>query len=90
MLFPKVNTLVINSEVFDDARRRAPGSAADRRGRAREWAVTTQAVSEADLAAAYCDVGGRVVLTTDAELAAFEEAAASVYARLEQRCDHGT
>ena len=51
---------------------------------AREWVVTTQAVSESDLAAAHCDVGGSVVLTTDAELTRFEEAAASVYARLER------
>ena len=83
-LFPKVNTLVINSEVFDDLDDERQDVLRTAAAGAREWVVTTQAVPESDLAAAHCDVGGSVVLTTDAELTRFEEAAASVYARLER------
>jgi TRAP-type C4-dicarboxylate transport system substrate-binding protein len=83
-LFPKVNTLVINSDVFDeldDERKDVLRTAA---ADTREWAASTQAVPETELAAAHCDGGGSVVLTTDVELSAFEEAAASVYAEIEQ------
>jgi TRAP-type C4-dicarboxylate transport system substrate-binding protein len=83
-LFPKVNTLVINSEVFDDLDDERQDVLRTAAAGALEWVVTTQAVPESDLAAAHCDAGGSVVLTTDAELTRFEEAAASVYARLEQ------
>jgi TRAP-type C4-dicarboxylate transport system substrate-binding protein len=83
-LFPKVNTLVIDTDVWNDLgdeRQELLQSAA---AGAREWAVATQAVPESELAAAHCDAGGAVVLTTDAELTAFEEAVAPVYAELEQ------
>ena len=83
-LFPKVNTLVINSEVFDDLDDERQDVLRTAAAGAREWAATTQAVPEPELAAAHCDVGGSVVLTTDAELSTFEEAAASVYAELER------
>jgi TRAP-type C4-dicarboxylate transport system substrate-binding protein len=83
-LFPKINTLVINSDVFDeldDERQEALRTAAED---TREWAASTQAMPEPELATAHCDRGGSVVLTTDAELKAFEQAAASVYAEIEQ------
>jgi TRAP-type C4-dicarboxylate transport system substrate-binding protein len=57
-LFPKVNTLVINSDVFDeldDERKDVLRTAA---ADTREWAASTQAVPETELAAAHCDGGG--------------------------------
>jgi TRAP-type C4-dicarboxylate transport system substrate-binding protein len=83
-LFPKINTLVISSDVFDeldDERQDVLRTAA---ADTREWAASTQAVPEPELATAHCDAGGSVVLTTDADLVAFEQAAASVYAKIEQ------
>jgi TRAP-type C4-dicarboxylate transport system substrate-binding protein len=83
-LFPKINTLVIGSDVFDeldDERQDVLRTAA---AHTREWAATTQAVPEPELAVAHCALGGSVVLATDVDLLAFEQAAASVYAQIEQ------
>ena len=82
-LFPKVNSLVTSSEVFDDLssdHREVLRSAAVG---AREWAISN-AVPDAHQAAGFCEYGGRVVLATDAQIAAFEEAGQPVYAELEQ------
>jgi TRAP-type C4-dicarboxylate transport system substrate-binding protein len=83
-LFPKVNTLVINSDVLDKLDDEGKDALRTAAAGTREWAASTQAVPEPELAAAHCDLGGSVVLTSDAELSAFAEATASVYAEIEQ------
>ena len=83
VLYPKVNTLVVNSDRFDDLsdsqqehlRRAATG--------ATSGAIARQA-SEASLARRFCDDGGQVVKIGAERHAAFVEAAAPVYAELER------
>ena len=82
-LFPRVNSLVVNSAVFDglsDERQEVLREAAIG---TRDWSIS-QMEPDADLAAAFCEVGGTVVLANAVEVAAFEEAAQPVYAELEQ------
>jgi TRAP-type C4-dicarboxylate transport system substrate-binding protein len=82
-LFPKVNSLVIDSDVFDDMSGDRQEVLREAALAAREWAVAN-AVSDVDEASAFCERGGAVVLATDEELAAFEDASQHVYAALEQ------
>jgi TRAP-type C4-dicarboxylate transport system substrate-binding protein len=86
-LFPKVESLVVNREVFagltDDqqATLRAAAEAT------RDWAVAAGSDDAGD-AQTYCQLGGRVVWASDAQVEALERAAAPVYDQLE--ADPGT
>lgn len=82
-LFPKVNSLVIDSDVFDDLSDDRQEILREAALAARDWAVAN-AVSDVDEASAFCERSGAVVLATDEELAAFEDAARHLYAGLEQ------
>jgi len=82
-LFPKVNALVINSEseatLSDDQRellRRAAAGTVD-------WAVTTS-VPDSEQAEVFCRNGGTMIVASDVDIAALEEASQSVYGILEQ------
>ncbi len=81
-LFPKVNSLVINTDVFESL-------SSAQRAVLREAAAAAQATtiadlpSELDAAAEFCAFGGEVVLATDAELAVLIREVQSVYSDLE-------
>lgn len=82
-LFPKVNSLVIGSDVFEsltDDQRAILDEAA---GRALDQ-VVGNTTSDRDAAKEYCQLGGGVVLASAADLAALEVAVEPVYAQLEQ------
>jgi Bacterial extracellular solute-binding protein, family 7 len=82
VFFPKVNTLVINADVFDrltDEQREVLDQAADETLR---WSIENRD-SDGEEAAAYCERGGHVVLADEASVAALEAAASPVYAELE-------
>mgnify|MGYP000105794729 FL=1 len=82
-LYVKVNSLVVNTKTYTHL------AADDRRilmeaaGKTRE-SMTQSMLRTADEAAAYCRNGGTIVAATEAQLAAFEAAAAPVYAQLEK------
>ena len=82
-LYVKVNSLAINTKTYShlaaDDRRILMEAAAKTRE-----AVTSSMVHTADEAAAYCRSGGTIVAATDEQIAAFEAAAAPVYAQLEK------
>jgi C4-dicarboxylate-binding protein DctP len=82
-LFPKVNSLVIDSDVFDDLSGDRQEILREAALGARDWAIAN-AVSDVDEATAFCERRGAVVQATDEELAAFEDASRDVYAVLEQ------
>jgi TRAP-type C4-dicarboxylate transport system substrate-binding protein len=81
--FPKVNSLVVNAEVYDDLdegqRQTLERAAADTRA----WAID-ETPSDAEAASAFCDRGDTVVLADDAQVAALERATEPVYAELER------
>lgn len=82
VLFPKVNSLVVNSERFAGLTEAQQGILRKSADATRDWAIG--AVIESPTAATgYCAEGGTVVVTTGENVAAFEEAAAPVYAQLE-------
>ena len=82
-LFPKVNSLVINTDRFDEL-------SDDQRTILRDAARLTMdssimsLPSEAESAQVYCTNGGRVVVATGEELRALEQAVQPVYDELEQ------
>lgn len=82
-LFPKVNSLVVNTEAFDDLTDGQREMLRDAAAATLQWAVTS-APSDADLAQEFCAGGGRIVAATEADLAAFEQAVQPVYDQLEQ------
>ena len=82
-VYVKVNSLVINTKAYvhlaaDD--RRVLTEAAART----QESVTDAKARTADEAADFCRRGGTIVAATDQQLAAFEAAAAPVYAQLER------
>lgn len=80
--FPKVNSLVVNAEVFDrltDEQREILRVAADD---TRKWAIANT-TPDHELAEQWCAGGGGVALSTEAELGALRQAAAPVYSMLE-------
>ena len=81
-LYPKVNSLVIDSGVFGELSGERQEVLRDAALGAREWAISTMA-QDHEAAAAFCEVGA-VVLAGPAAIAAFEGAAQPVYAELEQ------
>ncbi len=77
LLWPKVNSLVINSERYDglsEETREALGQAA---AATRDWAVET-VPHVAEEAAAFCEAGGTIVLASPGDLAALQAATAPV------------
>ena len=84
-LYPKVNSLVVNADVFDDLSDEQQETLRAAAAATRDWAVE-RAPSEAEaLRAEFCRVeGGRVVLASDADVAAFEQATQPVYDDLER------
>jgi TRAP-type C4-dicarboxylate transport system substrate-binding protein len=81
--YPKANALVAGGDVWedlDDDEREILDKAA---ARTREWLIETTP-SDADAARTYCEDGGAVVLASDAQVAALEEATAPLYAELER------
>ena len=86
-LFPKVNSLVVNSDALGDLSDEQQAVLRDAAQRTVSWAVTA-APSDVDDAQVFCRNGGRIVVATDAQVEALQQAAAPVYAALEQ--DAGT
>lgn len=82
-LFPKVNSLVVNGEVFADLPGDQQELLRDAAGATRDRAVDA-VVPDGDLASDFCAAGGRVVHAAEADLAAFEAAVEPVYAELEE------
>jgi TRAP-type transport system periplasmic protein len=81
-LFPKVNSLVVNSAVFNrlsddqqDALRLAASNTV-------EWSID-QVPADVDAAAQWCDAGGRIVAADNALMAETMSAVDPVYAELE-------
>ena len=86
-LFPKVESLVVNRDVFaglTDDQQAVLRAAAEA---TRDWAVDAGSDHAVD-AQTYCQMGGRVVWASDAQVEALERAAAPVYDQLE--ADPGT
>ena len=81
--FPKVNSIVINRDAFDDLSDDQQEVLRQAAERTRDWAIA-ELPSDAAAAATYCESGGTVVLASDDDLAALEEAATAVYAELER------
>src|SRR6185312_715641 len=86
VLFPKVNSLVVNSGKFTSLTEVDQGILRQAAQATRDWAIG--AVIESPAAATgYCTEGGTVVVTNADNAAAFEQAAAPVYAQLESDPD---
>jgi TRAP-type C4-dicarboxylate transport system substrate-binding protein len=80
--YPKVNSLVIADAAYgrlDDAQRKVLAEAA---AQTRDWAIE-ESPTDAEAAEAFCATGQSVVLASDGQLAALEQAAAPVTAELE-------
>jgi len=82
-LFPKINSLVINEDVFAALDESQQQTLRDAAAATRDWGVGLLRPA-ADDAAGFCADGGTVVLADAADLAAFQSAAEPVYAELEQ------
>lgn len=82
-LFPKINSLVINSDRHDRLTDDQRAILADAAGRTVDWAID-HALSTTEGAEQFCNNGGRIVLASQAEVSELERAAAPVYAELEQ------
>ncbi|HKP20940.1 MAG TPA: TRAP transporter substrate-binding protein DctP [Thermoleophilaceae bacterium] len=81
--YPKANALVAGGDMWkdlDDDQREVLEEAA---AKTRERLIDT-APSDSEAARAYCADGGAVVLASDAQVAALEEATAPLYAELER------
>jgi hypothetical protein len=82
-LFPKVESLVANSERFAALTDEQREVLADAAARTRDGVVAAT-IADAEQAQAYCADIGSVVLASDEQMAAFTAAAGEVYAALEQ------
>jgi hypothetical protein len=82
-LFPKVNSLVINSDRHDRLTDDQRAILADAAGRTVDWAID-HALSTKEGAEQFCNNGGRIVLASQADINELERAAQPVYAELEQ------
>jgi TRAP-type C4-dicarboxylate transport system substrate-binding protein len=81
-LFPKVNSLVINTAVHDDLTADQQRILRDAARATADWAIE-QTPSDVDLAAQYCANGGRIV-TAGADADELRSAVQPVYDELEQ------
>jgi TRAP-type C4-dicarboxylate transport system substrate-binding protein len=84
--FPKVNVIVANSEALDNLTAAQQTVLRDAALATRDWAIATNR-NDAELAREYCRNGGRVVLASDADVAALHAATQVVYEGLEQDRD---
>jgi TRAP-type C4-dicarboxylate transport system substrate-binding protein len=82
-LFPKLHTLVINAKVFGQLTPRRQALLRDSAKGALD-AELAKPNNEASSAQTFCGHGGRIVSTSDADLAAIEQAARPVIDQLEQ------
>lgn len=83
VLFPKINTLVINAAVLAALSANQQRILREAAEITREWSVALLP-STANDAKQFCQGGGTVVLASEAQLAGFRDAAAPVYAELEK------
>ena len=81
--FPKVNSLVINTDAFHNLTDEHQAMLRDAAARTVDWAIKTTR-SDTEIAKEYCANGGRIVLANQAEVAKFEQAVQPVYDELEQ------
>jgi TRAP-type C4-dicarboxylate transport system substrate-binding protein len=81
--FPKVNTLVANTEALEQLTDEQHATLETAAERTRDWVLETMP-SEQDAAQAYCRQGGRVTAASPADVRAIEAAAQPSYAQLEQ------
>jgi TRAP-type C4-dicarboxylate transport system substrate-binding protein len=82
--FPKVNSLVISQDAWEDLSEDQRSQLREAAERTRDWALE-EAVPDAEAAEAFCERGGgRVVLASPDELDALAEATRPVYADLER------
>jgi TRAP-type C4-dicarboxylate transport system substrate-binding protein len=86
-LFPKVNSLVINSDRHDRLTDDQRAILADAARRTVDWSID-HALSTTDGAEEFCNNGGRIVLASQADIDDLKRAAEPVYVELEQ--DAGT
>ena len=80
--FPKVNSLVINTGTFDDLTDEQREILRNAALATRDWAISAT-VPDGDLARQFCEVGGRVVVASDAEVASLVQEVDDVYTELE-------
>jgi TRAP-type C4-dicarboxylate transport system substrate-binding protein len=81
--YPKVNSLVVNAEVYDrldDGQRDVLAKAATE---TREWAID-EIPTDVEAARAFCGEGNAIVVADEADVAALERATQRVYAELER------
>jgi len=82
-LFPKINSLVANSDVFEDLSSSEQEVLRRAATATRDWAVETTP-ADAELAASYCRGGGTITYDDDADSAAMHRAARQVTDELRQ------
>ena len=82
-LFPKVNSLVINSKAFEALTDEQRAVLRDAAARTLGLAVGSTRI-DADLAKEYCSNGGKIAAVSQANLVRLQQAAQPVYDRLEQ------
>ncbi len=85
-LFPKVNSLVVNSDSFAGLTEAQQGILRQAADATRQWAIGA-VIDSPTAATGYCSDGGTVVVTTTENVAAFEKATQPVYAQLESDSD---
>jgi TRAP-type C4-dicarboxylate transport system substrate-binding protein len=82
-LFPKVNSLVINSDAFGDLTDDQRAILRDAGQRTLDWATGTTP-TDADVAREFCKNGGRIVVADEADIEELQGAIQSVYDELEK------
>ena len=82
-LFPKYNSLVINTAAWAELPAEQQAALRDAAQRTRGWSIDTLP-DEASAAAAFCRAGGRVVTAKGQDVAALQRAVQPVYTELEQ------
>lgn len=87
VLFPKVNVLVVNTDVLDQLTSEQQDVLRAAAAATRDWSLENLP-DEAALASEFCAAGGQIITLTPAELAGFQAGAASVVDDL--RKDDGT
>jgi TRAP-type C4-dicarboxylate transport system substrate-binding protein len=83
VLFPKVNSLVINSDRHDRLTDDQRAILADAARHTVDWAIA-HALNTSEGAQQFCNNGGRIVLASQTDINGLERAAEPVYAELEQ------
>jgi TRAP-type C4-dicarboxylate transport system substrate-binding protein len=81
--FPKVNSLVINTETLESLSDGQQATLRDAAERTLDWSITA-VPDEAESAETFCANGGRIVVASAADLRDFMQAVEPAYAELEQ------